>query len=135
MGTKVEVKNINSFKMLEKAINFEIKRQTEHVERGSKIMQETRGWNESSAETVSQRSKEGAQDYRYFPEPDIPPIMTKRLKSEAQADERSDKEHKVEMPTERKSRFIDEYGLKDSDALILSRDHFCQILRRNSISY
>ena len=73
-GTKVEIKNMNSFSAIQRAIEYEIERQTEAIETGEKIIQETRLWEEASQCTVSMRTKEGSSDYRYFPEPDIPPI-------------------------------------------------------------
>lgn len=74
LGTPVEIKNMNSFRMIERALSFEEKRQIQEIEAGHKISKETRGWDDSKGETYSQRSKEAAQDYRYFPEPDLPPF-------------------------------------------------------------
>ena len=74
LGTKTEVKNLNSFRSVERVVEYEIKRQSKLLDKGEKIIQETRGWNDATGETTGQRSKEGAADYRYMPEPDIPPI-------------------------------------------------------------
>lgn len=74
LGTKTEVKNLNSFRSVERVVDYEIKRQSKLFDKGEKIVQETRGWNDATGETTGQRSKEGAADYRYMPEPDLPPI-------------------------------------------------------------
>ncbi|MEK7571594.1 MAG: Asp-tRNA(Asn)/Glu-tRNA(Gln) amidotransferase subunit GatB [Patescibacteria group bacterium] len=113
---KVEVKNINSFRFVEKSITFEIKRQTEILEKGETPAQETRGWDENRQKTVSQRSKENAHDYRYFPEPDIPP--TTHTKAEIS----SLKKSLPELPDEKMVRFAKIYALPVYDAEILTRE-------------
>jgi aspartyl-tRNA(Asn)/glutamyl-tRNA(Gln) amidotransferase subunit B len=104
LNPKVEVKNINSFRAIEKAIEYEIKRQTQAIQANERLIQETRGWDENKSETVSQRSKESSADYRYFPEPDIPPL---RISPE---DIKRIGAALIEMPPEKKERFQKEYG-------------------------
>jgi aspartyl-tRNA(Asn)/glutamyl-tRNA(Gln) amidotransferase subunit B len=112
---KVEVKNINSFSFVEKAIEYEIKRHTELLERGETPTQETRGWDEDKNITISQRSKEEAADYRYFPEPDIPPfIWTNEYLDELRS-------QIPELPNEKRMRFIKEFGLSGYNAELLVR--------------
>jgi aspartyl-tRNA(Asn)/glutamyl-tRNA(Gln) amidotransferase subunit B len=113
---KVEVKNINSFRFVERAIQFEIKRHTEMLDRGETPKQETRGWNEAKQATVSQRSKEDAKDYRYFPEPDIPPVLTTEEKIEEL------KKSLPELPQAKTKRFMESMSLSYYDAEILTRD-------------
>lgn len=115
-GTKVEVKNLNSFRSVEKAIDFEIKRQAELLDEGKKVAQETRGWDESKMMTYSQREKESAHDYRYFPEPDLPPL-------ELGADYVEKIEAELpELPAQKIERFQKEYKLPKKDAEILVRN-------------
>ncbi len=116
LNNKVEVKNINSFRSLEKAIKFEVTRQTEVLEKGGEILAETRGWDDSKNETKSQRIKESAADYRYFPEPDIPPL---HISDDMIADI---EQEMGEMPNEKCIRFISEYGLKADIAEIITFD-------------
>ncbi|OGD89868.1 hypothetical protein A2W45_04170 [Candidatus Curtissbacteria bacterium RIFCSPHIGHO2_12_41_11] len=122
MGTKtlpsykVELKNINSFKFAEKAIDYEIKRQTEILNKGEVPAQETRGFNEQKGITVSQRSKEFAHDYRYFPEPDLPPLHFTERQSE------KIKNELPELPDEKYQRFIKKFNLGVYDAEILTRE-------------
>ncbi len=113
---KVEVKNINSFRFVEKAINYEISRQREILEEGNTPQQETRGWDEDKGLTFSQRVKEEANDYRYFPEPDIPPIRYS-------LDQISNIKLKVpELQEEKISRFIKQFAIPYYDAEILTRE-------------
>ena len=116
MGTKVEIKNINSFRYAADATDYEIKRQTELLDQGEKIAQETRGWNENKKETFSQRSKEEAHDYRYFPEPDLPPLTISREWVETLRSELP------ELPQEKRVRLVREYGVSEEAAMIFSSD-------------
>ncbi|MFA6994946.1 MAG: Asp-tRNA(Asn)/Glu-tRNA(Gln) amidotransferase subunit GatB [Patescibacteria group bacterium] len=116
LNAKVEVKNINSFRAVEKAINFEIERQTKLLEKGEAILAETRGWDENKAATVSQRLKESSADYRYFPEPDIPPL---KIDDDLLADIQA---KLPEMPSLKKQRFMKEYGYSPELAEVLVSD-------------
>jgi len=128
LNAKVEVKNINSFKAVERAINFEIKRQTERLEKDEKILGETRGWDENKGETFSQRLKETSADYRYFPEPDIPPLkIDDDLLAGLEA-------QLPEMPPTKKKRFLKEYGLSEDAAEILTGDRDLAAWTENVIS-
>ncbi len=110
LGTRTELKNINSFKFVEKAINYEISRQIKELEKGNSIKQETRLYDSTKNTTRSMRSKEEANDYRYFPEPDLIPIrISKDLVNEI-------KQNLPELPEALKKRFIDSYNLSDEDA-------------------
>ncbi|HYE60212.1 MAG TPA: Asp-tRNA(Asn)/Glu-tRNA(Gln) amidotransferase subunit GatB [Candidatus Kapabacteria bacterium] len=111
LNPKVEVKNINSFRAVEKAILFEIERQTQLLKDKDTWVQQTRGWDEDKGETVLQRTKENAQDYRYFPEPDIPPFHPDVIAGPLSI---------PELPQARRMRFRDEYGFSYADAALLS---------------
>ena len=115
-GTKVEVKNLNSFRSLERALAFEVERHTDALERGEPLAQETRGWDEAAGRTVVQRSKEEANDYRYFPEPDLPPLRP----SSAWVDELRGR--LPELPAQRRARYTDALGLSAYDAGVLTSD-------------
>ena len=111
-GTKVEVKNINSFKAAGKAIDYEFKRQTSLLEEGKVVVQETRGWDENKGSTFSQRLKESANDYRYFPDPDLPKLM---LSEVPEFSDEMLKKSLPETPKEKRERFSKVYGIKESD--------------------
>lgn len=103
LGTKVEVKNINSFRALEKAIAFEYKRQSRLLEEGSSVTQETRGWNDEKGETFSQRKKEDSHDYRYFPDPDLPKLFISEIPEFAKSEL---KKSLPELPWEKRERLL-----------------------------
>jgi aspartyl-tRNA(Asn)/glutamyl-tRNA(Gln) amidotransferase subunit B len=113
-GTKAEVKNLNSFRYLEKALEYEIDRQIALLENGGRVVQETRLWDSSSGRTLSMRSKEEAHDYRYFPEPDLPPLVVDEARIAAV------KQTMPELPEARRHRFIAAYGLPAYDAGVLT---------------
>jgi aspartyl-tRNA(Asn)/glutamyl-tRNA(Gln) amidotransferase subunit B len=115
-GTKVELKNLNSVRFMQKAIEYEIERQIEQIERGERVVQETRLWDERNQRTRPMRSKEEAHDYRYFPEPDLPPLVVsaefvERVRAEM-----------PELPESRRARFVGEFGLPFNDAAQLTSE-------------
>ena len=113
LNPKVECKNINSFRAIEKAVDFEIKRQIKMIEAGETWKQQTRGWDDAKGETYMQREKETSADYRYFPEPDIPPFEPEKI---------SGKIILPELPAARRLRFHEEYGFSYTDAYLLTAD-------------
>ncbi len=115
LGTKAEVKNVNSFRFLKQALEYEIERQIDLVSNGERVRQETRLWDAAAGRTVAMRSKEEAHDYRYFPEPDLPPLRVDaaeiaRLRAEL-----------PELPDVRKRRLVTQYALPEYDAGILTQ--------------
>ncbi|HLZ70428.1 MAG TPA: Asp-tRNA(Asn)/Glu-tRNA(Gln) amidotransferase subunit GatB [Dehalococcoidia bacterium] len=114
LGAKVEIKNMNSFRSVARALEYEIKRQSQMLDRGERIAQETRGWVDDQARTVSQRSKEFAHDYRYFPEPDLPPLNI------TAAEVATIRAKLPELPDARRARFEQQYGLHAYDAELLT---------------
>jgi aspartyl-tRNA(Asn)/glutamyl-tRNA(Gln) amidotransferase subunit B len=113
-GAKVEVKNMNSFRAVEHALKFEVERQTREIELGNRVPQETRGWVEPEGRTVSQRSKEEAHDYRYFPEPDLPPVALTPAEVDAI------RARLPELPDAKLGRFEEQYGLSRYEANLLT---------------
>jgi aspartyl-tRNA(Asn)/glutamyl-tRNA(Gln) amidotransferase subunit B len=115
LGVKVEIKNINSFRYLQRAIDYEYERQVQLIASGGVVVQETRLWDAAVGKTASMRSKEEAHDYRYFPEPDLPPLEVSSEWIE------SIRLTLPELPEERKQRLLEEYGLPESDAGLLAQ--------------
>ncbi len=113
-GTKVEIKNMNSFNAIQRAIEYEIERQIAAIESGERIIQETRLWEEGSQRTISMRSKEGSSDYRYFPEPDLAPIEVSAQQLEQW------KSQLPELPAQKRHRYENEFGLSAYDARVLT---------------
>ncbi len=116
LGTRTEIKNVNSFRFVEKAIDYEIERQIRELENGGTIVQETRLYDETRNQTRAMRGKESAHDYRYFPDPDLPPLF---LVEDEIAHERA---HLPELPSARRARYVNHLGLSDYDAEVLTAD-------------
>ena len=133
LGTKVEIKNINSFRSIYSAINYETHRQSQIISNGKKVVQETRGWDDTNQVTLNQRLKEGESDYMYFPEPDLPPIFIN-------SDIIKNFEKQIpSLPTERKKLYVNKYKLSDKDANQLLNDinysdYFDSVISTASIS-
>jgi aspartyl-tRNA(Asn)/glutamyl-tRNA(Gln) amidotransferase subunit B len=114
-GTKAEVKNVNSFRYVEKALEYEIARQIAVIEGGGRVVQETRLWDSAAGRTHSMRSKEEAHDYRYFPEPDLPPLIVDETRIARV------RETMPELPDARRRRFVEQYAIPDYDAGVLTQ--------------
>jgi aspartyl-tRNA(Asn)/glutamyl-tRNA(Gln) amidotransferase subunit B len=133
LGTRVEVKNLNSFRALERSVDYEIQRQSEVLRQGKRVIQETVGWDESRELTVTQRVKETEEDYRYFPEPDLPPLVIEEAWIE------SLRTSLPELPVEKFNRFRRQYGLSAYDAGVLTAeqavaDYFEQAIQAGPIN-
>ncbi|MCL4545778.1 MAG: Asp-tRNA(Asn)/Glu-tRNA(Gln) amidotransferase subunit GatB [Chloroflexi bacterium] len=115
-GAKVEIKNLNSFRSVQRALEYEIARQTQALEQGQRLVQETRGWLDDRGITVSQRTKEFAHDYRYFPEPDLPPLILSQAEIDAL------RASLPELPEARRQRLISTAGISSGDASVIAAD-------------
>lgn len=116
LGTRVEIKNLNSFRAMERAIRYQVGRQQAALERGEKVEQETLGWDEAADATYSQRSKEDSHDYRYFPEPDLPPLLVSQEWVERV------RGGLPELPRQKQERFVNEYHLGKNEAALLTEE-------------
>src|SRR4029077_18742012 len=115
LGAKIEIKNMNSISGVRRALAYEIQRQVDALERGEKLEQETRGWDDAAAETFLMRTKEFAHDYRYFPDPDLVPVKTEVLLPDARA-------RIPELPKAKRARFVEQYQVSSYDAGVLAND-------------
>jgi aspartyl-tRNA(Asn)/glutamyl-tRNA(Gln) amidotransferase subunit B len=115
LGAKIEIKNLNSISGVRRALAYEVRRQTEALERGGKLEQETRGWDDATGETFLMRTKEFAHDYRYFADPDLVPVKTEALLDDARA-------RVPELPKAKRARFVNQYGVSSYDAGVLADD-------------
>jgi aspartyl-tRNA(Asn)/glutamyl-tRNA(Gln) amidotransferase subunit B len=115
LGAKIEIKNMNSISGVRRALTYEVRRQTEALERGEKLEQETRGWDDVAGETFLMRTKEFAHDYRYFADPDLVPVKSEALLDEARA-------RLPELPKAKRTRFVNQYGVSANDAGVLAND-------------
>ncbi len=127
-GTKVEIKNMNSFSAIQRAIDHEIERQAIAIESGEKIVQETRLWEEGTQRTISMRAKEGSSDYRYFPEPDLTPIVVTADQKQKWLSE------SPELPAVKRLRYVTELGLSAYDAQVLTDDRDVSLYLESSIA-
>ena len=128
LGTRCEIKNLNSFRFMQQAIDFEVRRQIALIEDGGTVVQETRLWDPDRGETRSMRSKEDAQDYRYFPDPDLPPLAIDRAWIERV------KAGMPELPQAMKARFEQQYGLPDYDATMLTASRETAVYFEDTVS-
>jgi aspartyl-tRNA(Asn)/glutamyl-tRNA(Gln) amidotransferase subunit B len=115
LGAKIEIKNMNSISGVRRALAYEVRRQTQALERGEPLEQETRGWDDGTGETFLMRTKEFAHDYRYFPDPDLVPVRTETLVTEARS-------RLPELPRAKRTRFVEHYGVSAYDAGVLAND-------------
>jgi aspartyl-tRNA(Asn)/glutamyl-tRNA(Gln) amidotransferase subunit B len=129
LGTRSEIKNLNSFRALERSVAYEIQRHIELSEQGKPVIQETRGWDESQGVTLSQRSKEEADDYRYFPEPDLPPLVIDPEWIEGM------RSSLPELPIARHHRFQQQYGLNAYDAEVMTAERSVADFYEQAISF
>jgi aspartyl-tRNA(Asn)/glutamyl-tRNA(Gln) amidotransferase subunit B len=114
-GTKIEIKNMNSISAVRRALAYEIDRQIAALERGEKLVQSTRRWDDDSGQTFQMRTKESAHDYRYFPDPDLLPVDTAAFMEEVRT-------RRPELPAEKRARFVAEFGVTDYDASVLASE-------------